>query len=140
MCWDRGSLQRDLREKSKTLLSYGASQPSPGSLTTNFLMSLRLWYLLKQKAQQPKVGHPTWLCSHSALGAEDSGDKLIWRKGTLQGKPRPSTVSKVALAALQIQRAAGAPSLVIHQPSAVLLLLITALESLHRSSQLLPYK
>lgn len=45
-----------------------------------------------------------------------------------------------ALAALQIQRAAGAPSLVIQQPSAMLLLFITDLDSLHRSSQLLPYK
>lgn len=47
---------------------------------------------------------------------------------------------KVALAALQIQGTAGAPSLVIQQPSAVLLLFITDLESLHRSTQLLPYK
>lgn len=39
MCWDKGVTAKGLREKSKTSLSYGASQPSPGSLTTNFLMS-----------------------------------------------------------------------------------------------------
>lgn len=40
---------------------------------------------------------------------------------------------KVALAALQIQGAAGSLSLVIRQPSAVLLLLITDFEGLHRA-------
>lgn len=38
-----------------------------------------------------------------------------------------------ALAALQIQRAAGAPSLVIQQPSAMLLLFITDLDSLQKA-------
>lgn len=91
--------------------------------------------------------HPTWLCSHSALGAEDSGDKLIWPVEQDRGDTPmevPSLHSqqeqRVALAALQIQRRAGAPSLFIQQPSAVLLLLITDLESLHRSTQLRPYK
>lgn len=88
-----------------------------------------------------------WLCSHSALGAGDSGDKLLWLVEQERGDTPVEFLSlhsqqeqKVALAAVQIQRAAGAPSLVIQHPSAVLLLFITDLESLHRSTQLLPYK
>lgn len=69
----------------------------------------------------------------------------LWsrREGTLQGKSCPSRDSreqKVALAALQVQGAAGSPSLVTQSPSAELLLLITDLESLHRSTQLMPHQ
>lgn len=97
------------------------------------------------------MAHPPgcgmWLCSHSALGAQDSGDKLLWPVEQEVGDTPVEFLSlhsqqeqKVALAALQIHRAAGAPLLVIQHPSAVLLLFITDLESLHRSTQLLPHK
>lgn len=66
------------------------------------------------------MAHPTWLCSHSALGAQDSGDKWLWPVEQERGDTAMEVLSlqsqleqKVALAALQIQGAAGPLSLVI---------------------------